>query len=62
MYLVHDLFIIIVADGSAQFIVVHVWLAFSYPPEHGDSFWIQQFEFPVISNPSYDVGVLLILE
>ena len=62
MNLVHYLFVVIVADGAAQLVVVHVWLSLPDAPEHGDGFRVEKLEFSVIANPSDDVGVLLLLK
>lgn len=31
----HDVFVVIVAQGTAQFVVVHIWLAFTFTPASG---------------------------
>ena len=62
MDLVHYLFVVVVADGAAQLVVVHVWFSLPYSPEHGDGFRVKKLEFSVIADPSDDVGVLLLLK
>ncbi len=62
MDFVHDLLVVVVTDGTAELVVVHVWLAFACPPHHGDGLGVQQLELPVASHPRDDVGVLLVLK
>ena len=62
MYLVHDLLVVVVADGTAQLVVVHVWLTFPDPPEHRYRLGIEELKLSVVADPGNDVGVLLILK
>lgn len=47
----HDLLVVIIADGSAELVVVHMRLAFSNPPHRGHSLRIQQFELAGPAHP-----------
>lgn len=57
MDLGHDVLVIVVAQGSAQLVVVHVGFAFPLSPTSGDLVGIGQLEFPVGAFPGNTVGV-----
>jgi hypothetical protein len=58
---VHDLLVVIVPYGSAELVVVHVWLAFTDPPHGGNRLGVQQLELASSAHPGDDVGVTLVL-
>lgn len=60
--LVHDLLVVVVADRSAQLVVVHAGLPFSDAPEHRHGLRVQELELPAVAGPGDDVRVLLVLE
>lgn len=62
MHLVHDLLVVVVADGATQLVVVHVWLAFAHSPHGGDGLGVQEFELSLAAHPRDDVGVGGVLE
>lgn len=49
--LVHDFLVVIIPDGSAELVVVHVRLAFSNPPHGGHRLRVQQFELAGPAHP-----------
>lgn len=53
----HDVFVIVVAEGAAEFIVVHVGFAFPLPPAPGHLVGVRHLEFPVGALPGDAVGV-----
>lgn len=56
----NDVLVVIVTQGSRQFIVVHVVLILSQSPQFGYFLSINQFKFALIVSPSYD-GLVLVL-
>lgn len=53
---------IIVSEGSAEFVVIHVGLVLTNPPETSHLFCLQELELPVIGCPADHVFVLRLLE
>lgn len=53
----HDVFIIVVTEGPAEFIIVHVGFAFPFSPAPGHLIWICHLELPVGAFPGDAVGV-----
>lgn len=57
MHLGHDVFVVVVAEGAAEFIIVHVGLTLSFPPAPSHLVWVCHLEFPVGAFPGDAVGV-----
>lgn len=53
---------VVVAQCSAEFIIVHAGLVLADPPEPGHLLCLQQLEFPVVGGPADDILVLGLLE
>lgn len=53
----HDVFVIIVAQRTAQLVIVHVWLALPFPPASGHFVWICHLELPVGAFPGDAAGI-----
>lgn len=53
----HDIFVIVVTEGTAEFIVVHIGFAFPFSPAPGDLIRIRHLEFPIGAFPGDTVGV-----
>lgn len=53
----HDVFVIIVAQRTAQLVVVHVWLALPFPPASGHFVWIRHLELSIGAFPGDAAGV-----
>lgn len=53
----HDIFVIVVTEGAAEFIIVHIGLAFPLSPAPGDLIGIGHLEFPIGAFPGDAVGV-----
>lgn len=47
----HDVFVIIVAQRTAQLVVVHVWLALPLAPAPGHFIWIRHLKLSVGALP-----------
>lgn len=47
----HDVFVIIVAQRTAQLVVVHVWLALPLTPAPGHFIWVRHLELAVGAFP-----------
>lgn len=47
----HDVFVIIVAQRTAQLVVVHVWLALPLTPSPGHFIWVRHLELAVGAFP-----------
>ena len=60
--LVHDLLVVVVADGPAELIVIHAGFPLPEAPEGRDSLRVDQLEFPLAPRPCDDGSVLLVLE
>lgn len=58
MYYLH----IIVSEGSAEFVIVHIRLVLPYSPEPGHLFRLQKLELPTVRGPADHVLVLRLLE
>lgn len=52
---------IIVSEGSAEFVVIHVRLVLTNPPETSHLFCLQKLELPIIRRPADHVLVLRLL-
>ena len=55
--LVYDVLIVVVAQTSAQFLVVHLGLILSFAPALSDDFRVGQLEFPFASRPDNAIHV-----
>lgn len=53
---------VIVAEGSAEFVVVHIGLVLPNSPETSHLFRLQKLELPVVRGPADHVLVLRLLE
>ncbi len=53
----HDVLVVVVAQGPAQLVVVHVGLALAFPPASGGLVWIDQLELPVGALPGNTAGI-----
>lgn len=56
----HDVFVVVVAKGTAELVVVHVRLAFSLPPAFGHLIRVCHLEFPISSLPGDDGRVVAV--
>lgn len=57
MHLGHDVFVVVVAEGTAEFIIVHVGLALPLPPAPSHLVWVCHLELPIGAFPGDTVGV-----
>lgn len=57
----NDILYIIVSEGSAEFVVIHVRLVLTNPPETSHLFCLQKLELPIIRRPADHVLVLRLL-
>ena len=62
MDFVHNLFVIVIPNGTTQLVIVHVGFSLPDAPEHGYSFRVKELELSIVANPSDDVRVLLFLK
>ena len=53
----HDVFVVIVTERTAKFIVVHVWFVFAFSPPTCDLIGVGQFEFAIVAFPGDEAGV-----
>lgn len=53
----HDVFVIVVAERPAEFIIVHIGLAFPLSPAPGNLIRVGHLELPVGAFPGDAVGV-----
>lgn len=53
----HDIFVIVITEGTAEFIVVHVGFAFPLSPAPGNLVGVCHLEFPIGAFPGDAVGV-----
>lgn len=53
----HDVLVVVVAEGAAELIVVHVGFALPLPPAPGHLVGVRHLEFPVGAFPGDAVGV-----
>jgi len=56
-YLSHDVFVVVVAKRSAQFVVVHVRFALAFSPASSNLVWINQLELAIRTFPADTVDV-----
>lgn len=57
MHFGHNVFIVVVSEGPAQLVVIHVGLAFALPPAPGHLIGVRHFELPVGPLPGDTAGV-----
>lgn len=57
MHFGHNVFIIVVSEGPAQLVVIHVGLAFPLPPAPGHLIGVRHFELPVGPLPGDTAGI-----
>lgn len=53
----HDVFVIVVTEGTAEFVIVHVGFAFPFSPAPGHLIRIRHLELPVGAFPGDAAGV-----
>lgn len=53
-------FVIVVAQGSAQLVIVHVGLVLAQPPELGHFLGLKQLELAVVGRPADEMFVTLV--
>lgn len=53
----HNVFIIVVSEGPAQLVIIHVGLAFPLSPAPGHLIGVRHFELPVGPLPGDTAGV-----
>ena len=53
-------FVVVVAQGSAQLVVVHVGLVLAQPPELGHLLGLEQLELAVVGRPADEMLVALV--
>ena len=53
--LVYDVLVVVVAQASAQFLVVHLRLLLARAPATRDLVWVAETEFPSVAGPRDDV-------
>ena len=52
--------VVVVAQGSAQLVIVHVGLVLAQPPQLGHFLWLEQLELAVVGRPADEVLVALV--
>lgn len=57
VHLGHDVFVVVVAEGTAEFVIVHVGLALPLPPAPSHLIRVCHLELPVGAFPGDAVGV-----
>lgn len=57
VHLGHDVFVVVVAEGAAEFIIVHVGLALPLPPAPRHLVRVRHLELPVGTFPGDAVGI-----
>lgn len=60
VHLGHDVLVVVVAQGAAQLVVVHVGLALALAPALGDLIWVGHLELAVGALPGDDAGVVAV--
>lgn len=53
-------FVIVVAQGSAQLVIVHVGLVLAQPPELGHLLGLEQLELAIVGCPADEILVALV--
>jgi hypothetical protein len=53
---------IVVSEGSAEFVIIHVRLVLANAPEPSHLFCLQKLEFPIVRGPTDHVLILRLLE
>lgn len=61
IHFLNDVLHIIVSEGSAEFVVIHIGLVLSNPPETSHLFCLQKLELPIIRGPADHVIILRLL-
>lgn len=59
-HLFDDVLVVIVSQGSAQLIVVHVRFVFSESPQFGHFFCFEELEFTIVGRPADQVLMFLV--
>lgn len=62
VHLGHDVLVIVVAEGPAELVIVHVRLALSLAPALGYLVWVGHLEFSVSALPGDDGGIVAVRE
>lgn len=52
---------VIVSEGSAEFVIIHIGLVLANPPETSHLFCLQKLELPILRGPADHVLVLRLL-
>lgn len=60
VHLGHDVLVIVVAEGTAELVIVHVRLAFSLPPALGHLIWVGHLEFSICALPGDDGSIVAV--
>lgn len=55
-------FVIVVAQGSAQLVIVHIGLVLAQPPELGHFLRLEQLELAIVGRPADEMLVTLVEE
>lgn len=56
----HDVLVVIIAQCTTQFVVVHVGLAFAFTPASGHLIRVYQFKFAVRALPGDTAGIVAV--
>lgn len=59
-HLLDDVLVIIVTQGSAQLIVIHVCFVFSESPQFGHLFGFEELEFTIVGGPADQMLMFLV--
>lgn len=59
-HLLDDVLVIIVSQGSAQLIIVHICFVFSESPQLGHFFCFEELEFTIVRGPADQMLMFLI--
>lgn len=60
VHLSHDVLVVVVAQGAAQLVVVHVWLALALTPAFGHFVRVGHLELTVGTLPGNDAGIVAV--
>lgn len=59
-HLLDDILVIIVSQGSAQLVIVHVCFVFPESPQFGHFFCFEELEFTIVGSPADQVLMFLV--
>lgn len=57
-----DILYIVVSEGSAEFVIIHVGLVLANPPKTSYLFCLQKLELPIVRGPADHVLILRLLQ